>query len=129
MLVIAKGRDDASFIAKDTVGVIFLGTPHRGSASAKWGRLIAFSGKQLGLTTEDRILEDLQEESGALKAVLEEFTLWLFRLSVPTVCFYEQYETDYGAKIGGLCKWKEMVCMTLVFVSDSALLTSSSLRS
>src|SRR5271163_86422 len=118
MLVIAKGREDAcedaSCIAKDTAGVIFLGTPHRGSASAKWGHLIAFSGKQLGLTTEDGILSDLQEDSRALKGILEEFTLWLFRSSVPTVCFYEQYETDYGAKIGPFCKWKEMVCMTRV---------------
>jgi hypothetical protein len=129
MLVIAKGREDASFIAKDTVGVIFLGTPHRGSASAKWGHLIAFSGKQLGLTTEDRILKDLQEESGTLKGVLDEFTLWLFRLSVPTVCFYEQYETDYGAKIGGICKWKAMVCMTRVASESSALLNIASLRS
>lgn len=129
MLVIVKGREDASFVAKDTVGIVFLGTPHRGSASAEWGHMIAFSGKQLGLTTEDRILNDLREESGALKSVLDEFTMWLFSSSVPTVCFYEQYKTDYGAKIFGLWSWKQMVCMTQVALEGSALFNSSSLRS
>jgi hypothetical protein len=129
MLVLAKGREDALCIAKDTVGIVFLGTPHQGSASAKWGHMIAFSGKQLGLTTEDRIWNDLREESGAFKNVLDEFTLWLFNSSVPTVCFYEQYKTDYGAKMFGLWTWKQMVCTTRVALEASALANSSSLRS
>jgi hypothetical protein len=109
MIVLANSREDASFIAKATVGMVFLGTPHRGSECAKWGQLIAWSGKQLGLDTEDRILKDLQEDSEALKNVLHEFSLWLFRMSVPSICFYEQYPTDYGARVGG--EWKEMVCI------------------
>jgi hypothetical protein len=110
MLVLANSRETASFVAKATVGVVFLGTPHRGSECAKWAQLIAWSGKQLGLTTEYKILTDLQKDSETLKNVLHEFSLWLFHMSVPTVCFYEQYKTDYGAKVGA--KWKEMVCIT-----------------
>jgi hypothetical protein len=90
-----------------TVGIIFLGTPHRGTAATKWGEMIAFSAKQLGWSTEDKILRDLREDSETLTDLLHEFTLWLFRMSVPTVCFFEQHETDYGKRFG--FKWKELV--------------------
>ena len=40
-------------IPKYTVGIVFLGTPHRGSASSSWGSLIVQSGKVLGLDGED----------------------------------------------------------------------------
>jgi hypothetical protein len=97
-------------IAENIAGVIFLGTPHRGSASSNWGRLIVHSGKFLKLDGEDRIVNDLKKDSEILKQVVRDFTKWLFDHSVPTVCFYEQYTTDYGSKVGGLCTWKEMVC-------------------
>jgi hypothetical protein len=97
-------------IPKHTAGIVFLGTPHRGSASSNWGSLIVQSGKVLGLDGEDRILNDLKRDSEPLKQVVREFTRWLFDNSVPTVCFYEQYVTDYGSKAGGLFRWKEMVC-------------------
>jgi hypothetical protein len=107
-LVTANSRGGAfQHIATATVGVIFLGTPHRGTEASKWGQLIAFTGKQIGLSTEDRILKDLQEDSETLKDLLHEFTLWLFRMSVPTMCFFEQHETDYGKRFG--FSWKELV--------------------
>jgi len=46
--------------AENIAGVIFLGTPHRGSASSNWGRLIVQSGKFLKLDGEDRIVNDLK---------------------------------------------------------------------
>jgi hypothetical protein len=97
-------------IPKHTAGIIFLGTPHRGSASSNWGSLIVQSGKILGLDGEDRILNDLKRDSEPLKQVVREFTRWLFDNSVQTVCFYEQHVTDYGSKVGGLLTWKEIVC-------------------
>lgn len=99
-------------IAVSTVGIVFLGTPHRGTKSTKWGELIAFSGKALfGFETEDRILKDLREDSETLMDLLYTFTLWLFRMSIPVVCCFEQYVTDYGARLG--LKWKELVSIVL----------------
>ncbi|KAN0072061.1 hypothetical protein V8E54_009790 [Elaphomyces granulatus] len=72
-------------IPKHTAGIIFLGTPHRGSASSNWGSLIVQSGKILGLDGEDRILNDLKRDSEPLKQVVREFTRWLFDNSVQTV--------------------------------------------
>jgi protein SERAC1 len=98
-------------IPKHIAGIVFLGTPHRGSASSNWGSLIVQSGKVLGLDGEDRILNDLKRDSETLKQVVREFTRWLFDNSVPTVCFYEQHMTDYGSKAGvPFFTWKEMVC-------------------
>ena len=69
--------------------------------------MIAFSAKQFGWSTENKILKDLREDSETLTDLLHEFTLWLFRMSVPTVCFFEQHETDYGKRFG--LRWKELV--------------------
>jgi len=69
MIVTADKSSDpnALSIASDTVGIIFLGTPHRGSPSASFGSLIARTGKLLGLSTEERILNAIEEESKTLK--------------------------------------------------------------
>ncbi len=56
----------------------------------------------------DAILKDLREDSEILNYLLYNFTLWLFRMSVSTVCFFEMHKTDYGQKVGG--SWKEMIC-------------------
>lgn len=96
------------YLATSTVGVVFLGTPHRGTKASKWGEWIASTGKWFGLGMEDAILKDLREDSEVLSDLLYNFTLWLFRMSVPTVCFFEMHKTDYGQKVGG--SWKEMVC-------------------
>lgn len=69
--------------------------------------MIAISAKQFGWSTESEILNDLREDSKILSDLLQEFTLWLFRMSVSTVCFFEQHETDYGKRFG--LTWKEWV--------------------
>ena len=95
------------YLAISTIGIVLLGTPHHGSKAAKWGELMAVSGKGLGLGSEERILKDLQLDSEPLNDLRYKFTLWLFRYSVATVCFFEQDKTDYGRKFG--VPWKEMV--------------------
>lgn len=72
--------------------------------------MIAFSGKALGYETEGRILKDLREDSEPLADLLYTFTLWLFRTSIPVVCFFEQHVTDYGARLG--VRWRELASFT-----------------
>jgi hypothetical protein len=89
---------------------VFLGTPHRGSRSAKWADIAATSAKALGLGFEDSILKDLREESENLRDLLYQFTLWANRISLRLVCFFEQHETDYGKRYGvGLKPLKQLV--------------------
>jgi hypothetical protein len=108
-LVSANSRGDTfQDLATSIVGIVFLGTPHRGTDASKWGEWIAYTGKTLGLGMSDTILKDLREDSETLNLLLHNFTLWLFRMSVSTVCFFETHKTDYGQKIGG--RWETMVC-------------------
>ncbi|OBT52075.1 hypothetical protein VE04_08013 [Pseudogymnoascus sp. 24MN13] len=92
-----EGRED---ITMATAGVIFFGTPHRGSKDASWGRIIADLGSYSGFNSYDGIIKDLEEESTHQIDLLHSFSVWLRRMSVETVCFFELKETDYGRKIG-----------------------------
>jgi len=95
----ALQHPDKKYIAMATAGILFLGTPHRGTKVASWGRFIAEVGKETGFGSFDGIMKDLDEESEHLNDLLYEFTCWLFRMSVPVVCFFELKETDYGRKV------------------------------
>jgi ankyrin repeat protein len=88
------------YIPNSTVGVIFLGTPHRGSAVADWGEVITRASQALGLGSDDHIIKDLKAGSDSLTDLLHNFTIWLFRNSVDVVCFFEQHETNYGDRFG-----------------------------
>lgn len=101
------GHDSFAYLASLVVGVVFLGVPHRGSAAAAWGTIIAKAGKVLGLGSEDSIMKELQENSEGAIDLLYSFTLWANRSSVTLICFFEQYETDYDKRLG--ISWKEMV--------------------
>ena len=54
------------------------------------------------VSTEERILNDLQEQSGTLIDRLHDFSSWLFSESVPVVCYWEQLATDYSTRAGPL---------------------------
>jgi hypothetical protein len=71
----------------------------------------------LGWSTNDSILKNLEEDSETLTNLLYEFSLWLFRMAVPAMCFFEQHETDYGKRIGG--KWKELVSILYCLASST----------
>ena len=91
------------------MGIVFLGTPHRGTKAAKWGSIVATSAKALGFGAEDSILKDLQEDSESSRDLLYNFTLWANRASLRVICFFEQHQSDYGNRFG--LTWKELVRM------------------
>ena len=95
----ALHHTERKYIATATAGILFFGTPHRGTKVASWGRFFAEVGKETGFGSFDGIMKDLDEESEHLNDLLYEFTCWLFRMSVPVVCFFELKETDYGRKV------------------------------
>jgi hypothetical protein len=91
--------DDKKYLATATAGVLFFGTPHRGSKDASWARIIANIGRESGLGSDDGIIKDLEEEAGNQIDLLHQFSCWLRRMSVEVVCFFELEETNYTGKI------------------------------
>ncbi|KAI9747383.1 MAG: hypothetical protein M1835_002128, partial [Candelina submexicana] len=88
-------------LVKITAGVIFLGTPHRGSKSQPWGNLIAKSAAAAGFSDRG-LLKDLDLESDTLRDLVHYFTSIVGRNSIPVVCFFELYETDFGRRLPGV---------------------------
>ena len=76
-------------------GVVFLGTPHRGSNSAYWASFVARALQvvQFGVGTNSTLLRDLQSSSKVLSDISQQ---WLERstpLSIRT--FYETDKLDF----------------------------------
>ena|SRR5438045_1069648 len=88
-------------MAEATVGVIFLGAPLLGSPAAKLAYNIA-SYVPDAWPSEKRLLEDLKEDSIPMKDRLNNFATWLVKRSVPAVCYFEEYTTDYSVRLGRL---------------------------
>jgi hypothetical protein len=81
-------------IERDTMGVAFLGTPHRGSDVAPFAKAIANIVEASGKRINSDILEALKRDSQVLAAVENSFANWVrknhgrFQLE----CFYEELE-------------------------------------
>jgi hypothetical protein len=85
--------DDHDFerILSSTVGVVFLGTPHRGAKSAELGVLLAHAANLLGAGWKQGLLQTLKYESEELLSLEDEFAQ--ITLSKEFVCFHEIKET------------------------------------
>jgi hypothetical protein len=95
----ARKEPSWEYIPQATAGIIFLGTPHKGTKAAIWGHVFATVGAHLGAGYYNGILKDLRDDSEALGDILESFTRWLFLERVPVVCFYELYPTNYAERL------------------------------
>jgi hypothetical protein len=76
-----------------TGGIIFLGTPHRGSDAATWGKLIANIGKTT-IHSSTTLLKTLQKNSQELHALSQDFSHMQNHFMVAN--FYEQKESKVG---------------------------------
>lgn len=75
-LIEARKQTADSFlqdICTSAHGIIFFGTPHRGSKGASWGLMLSAIAQAVQLETNSAILRDLDPESGSSK--LEELML------------------------------------------------------
>jgi hypothetical protein len=93
--------EDFQSIVKATAGIIFLGTPHRGSKFAEWGLWKAMTGQILGykvyreqlkallIDSTTSILPDLNED---FRSIRNSDNL----RNLKVVCFYETKEVPLG---------------------------------
>ena len=78
-------------VIEDTIGVLFMGTPHQGSHLAGWGQTAAKLVNYLR-SSNDRIVGDLNPRSEAMLAVNEDFQQMLMHkdISIHVWCLYEE---------------------------------------
>jgi hypothetical protein len=97
-LVLANTNRLYTPIKAATYGIIFMGTPHRGTNLAAWGRMTATIAKAVLVRPKTQLLKALESNSRLLMDLSAEFAHMhsLFRI----VNCYEQKET----KLPGLLK-------------------------
>ena len=78
----------------NTVGVIFLGTPLRGTAAWKAAELRTMVSRIMGKDPSATLIKDLDESSSTLEALVEEFGKMTVRERLQIRCFYETRPTQ-----------------------------------
>ena len=77
-------------LASSTTGILFLGTPHRGSRMADYAVTIAKAAKTFGFSASDSLLKNLTVYSDVLQALLNNFSSIARANQYRIVCGYEQ---------------------------------------
>lgn len=107
--------DHVERLSNNTGALMFMGTPFEGSDAARWTGLFERLAKYIPTFTLNKVLLDhLKAESHDLKALGEEFPVWLKNRESPdgaqirVMCFFEEFATSVGtivpresAQIGG----------------------------
>lgn len=78
-------------ILKQTLGVIFMATPHRGSDAAKLGDIVCKAAKLTWVDPNPHLLDTLKEDSDVLEAQRASFAT--ISNDMPLKCLYEELTT------------------------------------
>ena len=94
-LVRARERDQFDQLLRKIRGVVFFGTPHRGSSLADWGTMFAniLKAASLGSSTNSRLSADLNERSKVLQDISKSFVDRSKPLNI--ISFYETEKADW----------------------------------
>ena len=96
-LVSAKlHEEDYPNIIRLVAGIIFLGTPHRGSNSQSKASVIASIASAVSYGEHSSLLRVVEKDSEMLADLLHDFTRTVTTISIPLFCFFEQYKSDVG---------------------------------
>ncbi|KAK2678869.1 P-loop containing nucleoside triphosphate hydrolase [Fusarium oxysporum f. sp. vasinfectum] len=99
-------------LAKSTRGVLFFGTPHRGSGLASWGTMLSSILKtaSLGTSTNTQLSRDLEPNSRDLDRISQSFKMKSSGLKIYS--FYETEKMDFMNNVErnpdpvlGTCTW------------------------
>lgn len=89
----SRGGKKYAYLLKSTIGVVFLGTPLRGTPTASIAQLVALIRGFMGKETSDTVLQSLKNESSGLDTLVHDFSKLAIGLakadSFQIRCFYE----------------------------------------
>lgn len=86
--------EDYPVIFESIGGVVFLGTPHRGSDSQSKASLIASIATAVGFGKKSQILNVLEKDSEPLSDLVHDFTRTAITANIDLCCFFEQHASD-----------------------------------
>lgn len=81
-------------MVQSTAGLVFLGTPHRGSNSQSKAAVIASIASALGCGEDSSLLKSVEKDSEMLNDLLHDFTRTVNTAVIPLFCFFEQHKSD-----------------------------------
>ncbi|KAI0813459.1 hypothetical protein GGR55DRAFT_677101 [Xylaria sp. FL0064] len=84
-------------IYRSTVGVVFMGTPHRGSSLETYGEIVVKIAKLSGRRPNAQLLQTLRPDSHILEKLRNDFTTISNNMVV--MCFYEELPTTKWGQI------------------------------
>ena len=87
-------EEDYPSIIKSVAGVVFLGTPHRGSKSQSKASVIASIASAVSLGEHSNLLKVVDKDSETQADLLHDFTRTVNTISIPLFCFFEQHKSD-----------------------------------
>ena len=87
---------DYGGIVSSISGIVFLGTPFRGSPASTWGTIITRCTSALGLGSHTVLLKTLENHSERLDLLLSDFLVVAKQFDIRLVCFYETKPTRLG---------------------------------
>ena len=95
----SDSNDNHKDITDCITGIIFLGTPFRGSDSQSYARTIGTILSVLGKANA-KIYDVIAPNSQALKDQLNDFVRIVNRQSMPIFCFFEQHKANLSRILG-----------------------------
>lgn len=96
-ILYANSETEFTYMPKLITGLIFLGSPFRGSEMQRYAYFVARIMSPAGSHTG--IIDDLGYDSPAMTDKLYSFCRLREKMHIPVSCFFELYATNYGKKI------------------------------
>ncbi|KAH7161129.1 hypothetical protein EDB81DRAFT_943854 [Dactylonectria macrodidyma] len=95
-LLYANSENEFRNITTSVAGVVFLGSPLRGTKLHFLPQLLTTIMSPAG--SHGGVIEELAYDNPGLRDKLHDFCRMLNTLSIPASCFFELYESDYGRR-------------------------------
>lgn len=95
-MLYAAREKDFDYLPEYTAGFIALGSPFRGTEMQRVAGIVA--SMMVLVDSYIGIIRDLAYDNDYLRDKLDEFCRLKENTSIPKVCFFEQYKTDYGRR-------------------------------
>lgn len=92
-------EEDYPSVIKSVAGIVFLGTPHRGSNSQSKASVIASIASSVALGEHSSLLKVLDKDSEVLADLLHDFTRTVATIGIALFCFFEQHKSNVSKVI------------------------------